>query len=354
MPQLDGLRAVAVGLVFLQHFTQIGLLKALEPGFLGVRLFFVMSGYLITRILLVQRDEIEVGSRSLRSSLWTFTARRALRIFPAFYAFLAFTLVVDLVPVRETWAWHVFYLSNVWYTVIAWETGLGWGTIGHLWSLAVEEQFYLVWPAAIFLTPRNYLPYVIGGTVLFAPLFRSGIVMAGGSTTSAVFLTPGCGDALGMGALLALYWGTGRQSLVERGSALAGIPLLLLGYMTSGVYHAALFGLGTALAGTALVGACARGMTALPGRFLSWQPVVWIGSISYGLYLWHSPTIDFVRWISATVGVAEPTGLPGFLAKVALSFALALGSWYLVEKPFLRLKRRVPSPAKKTESRRSP
>jgi peptidoglycan/LPS O-acetylase OafA/YrhL len=68
----------------------------------------------------------------------------------------------------------------VWYTVIAWETGLGWGTIGHLWSLAVEEQFYLVWPAAIFLAPRNYLPYVIGGTVLFAPLFRSGIVMAGG------------------------------------------------------------------------------------------------------------------------------------------------------------------------------
>ena len=165
-PQLDGLRAVAVAAVAYSHWLpdwQFGL-----PFGAGVHLFFVLSGFLITRILLALRQAPDRGAAIAR-----FYARRALRLFPAFYLVLGLAWIADVPLVRDTWAWHAAYLSNV---RIASEAQ--WlGHVSHFWSLAVEEQFYLLWPWLLLATPARWLGAIVGGAMLAGPLVR--LVAAG-------------------------------------------------------------------------------------------------------------------------------------------------------------------------------
>ena len=149
-PQLDGLRAVAVLAVAWSHWErpyQFGI-----PFGAGVHLFYVLSGFLITGILLEVRQQHQRGA-----ALRTFYIRRALRIFPAFYLTLAFAWWAEVPPLRETLAWHATYLSNA--QIVLTET---WpGAISHFWSLAVEEQFYLLWPWLIVFVPERLLLRVV-------------------------------------------------------------------------------------------------------------------------------------------------------------------------------------------------
>ena len=159
MPQLDSLRTIAVFGVMLHHFWPEAEIRAgLTFGFLGVQLFFVLSGFLITGILLRGREVAHRTQQSARKSFGLFYARRFLRIFPLFYATLAVAWWVGLPEVRDSVFWHLAYASNIYFVHIGdWH-----GSISHLWSLAVEEQFYLVWPFIILLTPRRFLLPVYG------------------------------------------------------------------------------------------------------------------------------------------------------------------------------------------------
>lgn len=147
MPELDGLRAIAVGAVLFAHFIPVKYHVSLPFGSAGVQLFFVLSGFLITSILLRSKDV------SLRKALKNFYARRFLRIFPLYYLLLALCALTGWMSWQEDLPWHVFYLSNVYISQLGHWPSVG----GHLWSLSVEEQYYLVWPLVVLLTSKPTL-----------------------------------------------------------------------------------------------------------------------------------------------------------------------------------------------------
>ena len=232
-PQLDALRAFAVIAVMLAHFSPTIQVVTPELGFAGVRLFFVLSGFLITGILLRCRDRVASGKSAPGFQLRQFYLRRALRILPAFYATLFVAAALNMGSTRPTFWWHFFYASNF---LLAWR-GTWLDLVTHFWSLAVEEQFYLVWPwLVLFVSPRRLPLLIIIGCVL-GPLTRlTSLWLAPGNLIAATVLTPSCFDQLGAGALLAWLWYTrnfGATRLVwfSRGGLtllVTIVPILLL------------------------------------------------------------------------------------------------------------------------------
>jgi peptidoglycan/LPS O-acetylase OafA/YrhL len=317
LPQLDGLRAVAVILVMAFHFIPwVGDYAPL--GSIGVRLFFVLSGFLITRILLASRgDDMAVALRS-------FYVRRSLRIFPLFYLVLAIAALINIGPVRNTIGWHVSYLTNVYL----FDRGSWHGSISHLWSLAVEEQFYLVWPFVVLLVPERRLPIVIAAMVCVAPLSR---MLIGGEMSSVLPLS--CVDSLGAGALLALP--STRRSMMSVGF-LAGIPLTITSLAFG---NAIAFDFGVSLSAAWLVGRAAKGFAGRFGALLTARPVMYVGTISYGLYLYHGFMPYMLgRYIS---GFVDMSWLAQFALLTIATLAIAAASWRFFEAPVLRFKDRA-------------
>ena len=168
MPQLDGLRAFAVGAVLIRHFFYPERIGGVDFALLAVWLFFVLSGFLITGILLRSRDQVEYHGHQRYLELRQFYIRRFLRIFPLYYLVLSIAALLDLSDVRDTIFWHLAYASNYLFAI----QGQYGSVTGHLWSLAVEEQFYLLWPALILFAPRRFLLKVIITAIAVGPTFR--------------------------------------------------------------------------------------------------------------------------------------------------------------------------------------
>jgi len=349
MPQLDGLRALAVSGVMFQHFfgNYYLLPRLLEVGDLGVRLFFVLSGFLITGILLQCRDGLD-GANTVGGAALRFYARRALRILPVFYVVLAVATLMDLDPVRESLAWHMAYLSNFYLA----KQGFWDGCVSHLWSLAVEEQFYLIWPVVVLMTPRQWLARVIGAAIVVGILSPSAALLAGANPIAATVLPNSCLDTLGMGALLALFahdprYAGRRRRLVMLGRNL-GAPLFLL----MAALHA--FGIAqevylvgrdmaVALLGVWVIDNCARGGDSVLDRALRLPPLVYVGRISYGIYLVHLFIPDALASLAHRFGWQLPaTALPRAALYTAVAIVLASLSWHLFEKPLNDLKRLFP------------
>jgi peptidoglycan/LPS O-acetylase OafA/YrhL len=205
-PQIDGLRAIAVGGVLLTHFW----FPHGPFGHLGVRLFFVISGFLITERLLDARASIEGGASHPLQEGVAYFLRRALRLFPAYYLLLTLLLITDAGGIRASAPWHIFNLTNVWFVKIDdWSPWM----IAHFWSLSIEEQFYLVWPWVILLLPLRAFGPVVVGTILLGIGFRAGVLMTPLAERQVAIwvLTPAAFDALGAGALLALLARNGRD-----------------------------------------------------------------------------------------------------------------------------------------------
>jgi len=312
---------------------------------LGVETFFVISGFLITGILLDNRSD------TARSSiLKQFYIRRFLRIFPLFYAAILVGLLLQADSMGETWCWHVSYLSNIYFYLFGWH-----GSLSHFWSLAVEEQFYLFWPLLMVFLPGRFLPVAILLSMLAAPLyamdmntFHPGI--PGGSTAS--ILMPSCMGALGMGAWLA--WA------MRNGMPMRSIKrwLLCLGLLGVGIWYGggcpALIKPFNRLAEDCLLGwmvfSAAEGMGGVPGWFLSCAPLNYLGKISYGLYIIHNFAAPLCRNTILLVG--KPAWLVAMykvetlqiLMFITVTVGLASLSWYFFEKPINDLKHRFPYP----------
>lgn len=328
MPQLDGLRAVAVTFVLVFHFVP-GVAAYAPLAAIGVRLFFVLSGFLITGILLSWRG------RPLGAALQTFYLRRGLRIFPLFYFALAVAAIMNIGPVRETIFWHASYLSNF-YLV---RRGDWHGSVSHLWSLAVEEQFYLVWPWLILCAPLRWLSPAIVVMIAIAPVSR----LVSPDPMNAVLPTS-CLDALGLGALLALQ----RSGDRDRPAPLEGGPCMLIGtamvVLTLSLRYASLGGnytavgldLGVSLLSVAIIARAADGFPGIAGAFLSSRPAIAVGKVSYGLYVYHA----FMAYVLGRYvpGLTTMTWPLRFLLLSAATGVVAAVSWHLLEKPFLRLK----------------
>jgi len=331
IPSLDGLRAVSIVLVLLSHLLgtrgfPVGT-RAMgaigDFGYLGVRVFFVISGYLITSLLLAEHR------RTQTISVTDFYVRRAWRIFPAFYTFVAAMMAAWAMGSIALHAGDL--LAAVTYTMNyhyerSWE-------LGHIWSLSIEEQFYLVWPATFLLAgPRRIVPVAVAMIVLAPCLRAASFVFLDHADDVAMEAYPCVMDSIATGCLLAAlrdrldrspaYLATLRSrwfALVPLTVVIANLPTWWALEYTSNV---TIQNIGVAL----IVDRCVRSPDDWIGKVLNWAPFVWLGGLSYSLYLWQQPFLDhFAR--------SEVNTFP---INIALAFACAIASFYLVEQPFLQ------------------
>jgi len=363
MHGLDGLRGLAIGGVLLAHFLNAwpgtapldrAAIGALGLGWAGVDLFFVLSGLLITGILV---DTL--GAEGWWSS---FLARRALRIFPLYWLALAlFGLFGPAAGLIDPWTfgrwgwWYWTWLGNWAYPfhqVIP--------PLSHFWSLGVEEQFYLAWPAVVLWARGRRLGQVALGLFLLGPALRAVIVFATDwPPGSAYRVTPGRIDQLALGALLAVLLRSpaGRAWLQRtwRPVALAGaVAFVALGLSQDAfdmhrpaleIWSHTLLGL--AFGGLIAGAVCTEGTAAPLQRWLSARPLQALGRYSYGIYVIHYFVhLAALRWLRGSEAGAALLGTrAGYLAYaaggVAVTVSLAVLSWHLLEKRLLALKRHV-------------
>ncbi|HEY1661571.1 MAG TPA: acyltransferase [Verrucomicrobiae bacterium] len=343
--QLDGLRALSVAAVAWSHWSDQWYSNLSIPyAELGVNTFFVISGFLITGILLDNRSETD------RSFIFRqFYARRILRIFPLFYAVLVVGLILNANTVRQYWYWHVTYLSNILFYLHGWQA-----QTSHFWSLAVEEQFYLCWPLLIIFLPKRFILPVILAAIVGAPLFETGMnvfYIRHSPYLTASVLAPSCMDSLGIGALLA--YGV-RQKYPMKYLAYG---LLMIGLIGCAIWRWSYFAitwepffrLGENCILGWLVFSSAQGFRGPVGWLLESAPMNFLGKISYGLYIIHNFAISLWRGLIALLG--NPSWLARIHAMPAQIFiftfitvGLASLSWYVLEKPIINLKRKFPYP----------
>jgi peptidoglycan/LPS O-acetylase OafA/YrhL len=358
-PELDGLRGLAILLVIphnvdrfgpVHDWTRLAAIGA-HLGWIGVQLFFVLSGFLITRNLLDSR-----GSPRYYS---TFYARRALRILPLCVATLVFLLLVlprlVTLPPRvlatydqQVWLWT--FLSN-------WAGGSGRGVywFPHFWSLAVEEQFYVVWPFVVALAiPRRLVP--VCAALVFGAILARCVMLGSGSSTIAIYENTLCRmDALALGAIAAVAigspaWveGVRRHSAALLAVAVAALAATAAATQGFDIANWTLIILGFTILAAAFAAIVLLATTPRPGvlaaalkRLLAWAPLRSVGRYSYAMYLFHQPIA--LASDQALLAVLKPLGTLrpiAFAIVIALaSYAAGFVSYHVLEKRALGLKR---------------
>lgn len=339
MKQLDTLRAFAIGLVMIEHFGG-SVLNAYIPigaGSVGVGLFFTLSGFLITGILLQSFD-----SAPDRATAWRdFYARRLLRLVPPYYAVILALVLLNIAPIATSWPWDLAYLTNV-------NIAMG-GPQTVFWSLAVEEQFYLLWPFVIAFVPRRWLIPVIFGMGGLSLLFKLGVVLGGYNTREVTRLLPGNLVLLGAGCLLAVishhegranYFGWYTPA-IRRWFTITAWLCLSLAALSWGLlpkegglvrYYTNDLLCGTFYAWLVLQGAL--GVRGSLKTVFDNGVLQYIGRISYGLYLVHNFMPDIVTKFFGPMPKAQAAPIV-----LALTFGVCILSWHFFEKPILGLKR---------------
>lgn len=339
LPGLDGLRAIAVILVLLLHFcppfpSGSFLNTIIARGGFGTDIFFVLSGFLITHLLL--REEKSHGRITLR----LFYFRRALRILPPLLLYLLFLFVVAntgaiYVPNQDFFAGLLFFRN---FGGISKETA-------HLWTLGIEEQFYLAWPFLLVLIPGTRWRFaLLAGVILASPFWRQlNYYFAGGAWNVDPWRTDLRIDPIAIGALLALmrFTPTTRKYLVYssvRGLWLTGAALLFLSFalltnlLEIRVFRAFLFSFNWMCVAIIINCAIQDGGSPLTS-LLELGPLVWIGKLSYSWYLWQQP-------FASSIGMT-PLWFRKFPLGLAFAFILAVCSYYCVERPLLGLRRKL-------------
>jgi peptidoglycan/LPS O-acetylase OafA/YrhL len=318
IPSLDGLRAISILLVVIGHMGKSGHAPRVfwdQYAEIGVRIFFVISGYLITTILLTEHER--TGTISLRE----FYIRRAFRIFPAALVFL---LIIIPVFWRQT-RWYdmaaaLFYVANM-DPVRPW-------VLGHLWSLSIEEQFYLLWPSVLKAWYRHRVAILVGAFLL-SPVLRAllyALKVPGGGA----FYLPIVGNNLAIGCLLAIFARKIKKIPAYLALAMTAAVALIPLFEPSNVPRTLVMLFVTQPILLISIAGVVLHVVQRPYWILNCAPVVWLGKISYSLYLWQQPFC------------ADPHLRSGYL--VVLAFVCAALSYYFVEQPLLRIReRRTPA-----------
>ncbi|KRR19520.1 hypothetical protein CQ14_16990 [Bradyrhizobium lablabi] len=332
---IDGLRAIAVIPVLLYHVGVPGF----SGGFVGVDIFFVISGYLICGMI---GADIRNGSFSLAN----FYKRRILRILPALFVMFLVTSVlaaiyclpVELVDYARSLASAVASVSNVYFAQTAgyFDAPAETKPLLHTWSLGVEEQFYFIAPLLMLLVHR-FLPKRVGllFAVIAAVSLSGALVMSVRNPAFAFYLTPFRAWELALGALLSVEFLPVPESVFWRNASGASGLALLLGVITFGSSSVPLLAMtGVAAIGATLVIASSEHAASAVGRLLSLRPIVFVGLISYSLYLWHWPLTVFQR--TDAIFFTERSA-SARLSLIALSVGIAYLSWKLIETPFRNL-----------------
>jgi peptidoglycan/LPS O-acetylase OafA/YrhL len=361
IPGLDGIRGIAFLLVFFLHADYVYI------GWIGVQLFFVLSGFLITDILLRMKETLKAGDFFKK-----FYGRRFLRIFPLYYFYLLIMFIVTTVLIhydyrinymerfKEQLPYALAYIYNF-FNASSLYSGESW-LVGHLWSLSVEEQFYIIWPLLIFMTPEKHLKKLFLAAIVAGPMFRLAITVLF-KYYEAPFLYSNYAivtyalpfshlDAFGFGAFITRFkFPKARQQFI---ALLLLLPII--GFVTTW-YSTGNFGTSTALGFEYPLGKDLKqvwGYTyinytfalliylvirekfllrILDNKFLSY-----LGKISYGLYIYHFAIIWFVRRIR-DFGLNEQIAKPlTFVISAILVYFVASISYKYFEKPLLDLK----------------
>jgi peptidoglycan/LPS O-acetylase OafA/YrhL len=345
MAQLDALRAIAVAGVLYFHFYQKSVAPGLPWGSLGVQLFFVLSGFLITDILLGLRDRDDRPPGRLHR-LRQFYIRRSLRIVPLAYFVIIGTAVLNVPAMRDTLPWNLTYTSNIYFS----SRGAWNGVASHLWSLAVEEQFYLLWPWLMLFLPGRYLLPAIVGTILIAPLYLTGGILVGLNPVALVALTPACLDKLGMGALLA-FLRYKRPSQFQklayqpayRWAGVVALPILIALIWPAHRHWlwAPISSLAVSIFFAWFVHRAASGFDGVWGWLLETRPFAYCGRISYGIYVYHNFMFIAVPWLLRRYAMPYPQHrVTEFAMYVCATFVVAACSWVFFEQPVNNFRQR--------------
>lgn len=372
LPTLDGLRGIAILLVLWYHapflfqhlqevggapnaWSMLGFIGTMSlGGWIGVDLFFVISGFLITSILIqVQAD---------RGSPLVFWGRRALRIFPlgGIYLFALFLLAslgdpLRVLPQFEGWAWYIFYLGNIHITIYGWQPL----ALMILWSLSIEEQFYLVWPLIVRMVILNRLMWWIIGIILVVPLVRAVTLLIADYPGTYVFTLCRI-DALAAGALVSVLLNSQewkqRTMRASKRLVLPAIGLIVLTFLIpfspslpeTRPWFFSVFGYSWLSTSFAVCLAASLNANDFWYRALTSPVLTFLGRRCYGLYIWH------VLVASMITAALRPFHV-GFYGHVifwgAALLIVASGSWVLLEKPLLKLKRLLPYEKKLTTTK---
>jgi peptidoglycan/LPS O-acetylase OafA/YrhL len=337
-PDVDGLRAIAIATVVLFHLG----VKAVPGGFIGVDIFFVISGFLITGLIV---EQLKAG----RFSFWDFYARRTRRIFPALFVMMPLTLIVgwfvltpgEYVNLGKSAAYSAAFLANVyfWLNTGYFDQTASTMPLLHLWSIGVEEQFYLIWPLSLVLVWRFVrlgqkatLLALIASTVLLALVC---IIWTAVDAKSAFFLPFTRLWEFTLGAL-ALALPEVRHTRLANALSVLGVGAMLASAFTFNE-HLAYPGAYAILPCVGAATAIAAGERSLMGRLLSLQPAVLLGKLSYSLYLWHWPILVYCTYYYGELKLHLPHKVGIVLAALGISYI----SWRFVEQP-IRHRRGLP------------
>ena len=336
IPSLDGLRAISIALVLFSHLAGTRgfplSAAAANPwglGSFGVTVFFVISGFLISGLLL------EEMRRTDRIRLRRFYFRRTLRIFPPYFVLLAALFVagrMGLLTLNRGDLFHGATYTSNYHEARSWY-------VGHTWSLSVEEQFYLLWPAVLLFARSRRGLLIAAATILIVPIVRVGeweLMRWAGQGVGFRFET--IADALAAGCVLACARNRLHASpmymRVLSSRAFILVPLTAVAANLTHDHPLVAFGVALTVINLCLALCVDWAVTFHGGRIgraLNAAPLVFVGWISYSLYLWQQPFLD-------RDSAAWPAAFP---VNIALTFAAALASYYLVERPSLQLRKRI-------------
>lgn len=364
---LDGVRGLAILAVLIDHsaiwitpttFLDRAVQAFTGSGWEGVDLFFVLSGFLITGILI----DAKGGQHYFRN----FYARRVLRIFPIYYLTIGLVLLMSFVPLvahhypeataelQRVQPWYWTYTTNYLIALHGWAAAPMRST--HLWSLAVEEQFYLVWPALVLLADRRMLIRICIGLLILCPILRLALFFTGTAPREMVVLTYTRLDTLAMGALLAIA-ARSEGGLVRWRRPLRTLAIIFVLLLTSTLTFRDRianespeivtigFTLIATIAAAIIVFATTTPTGSLASRALSHPALRAVGRYSYAMYIFHFPIVGLLHdrhlapdAMPTILGSHLPAQI-GFTALCfAITFVVAFASWHLFEHPILRLK----------------
>lgn len=345
IPQLDSFRFVAVTLVIISHWAQSSSINKIPNGNLGVTFFFVLSSFLITTNLLHFKKSIHLKELTITKALGAFYYRRTLRIFPLYFFVLFLLYFVAKEVFNGNFGWYLAYVPNF----LLYKTQVWPEMLSHFWSLGVEEQFYIIWPLVIFFFPLEWFKYIFPGIAVLSVFCKFFFSLQSNSFFTVLPIS--CFDAFGIGATLALF-------TYER-SSYSWMTSIKFHWMLAGavvlsiicfIKFSFLFGLMVAIGSGLIILKCYEGIKGITGRVLNLPIFLYLGKISYGLYVYHNFMPWLLRCISGTerkyvlhIYIISFDQLKhpylAFLIEFVMLIAIASVSWYVLEKPLNNLKK---------------
>jgi peptidoglycan/LPS O-acetylase OafA/YrhL len=363
--QLNGIRFIAVFLVLLDHW--LVPILPVPLGHLGVVIFFVLSGFLITRILFLNADEIQQTKSSAWPKIIRFIYRRSLRIFPIYFILLFIGFIFNISNFKELWPWLISYTPNLYIMI----KGQWLGTWDHLWSLAVEEQYYIFFPYFIlFLSKKNYVRLfiiMISIGILSRMIFY--LIVPHDSIEKYwmfSYVNPiSAIDCFGIGGLLAYFYHydynyllkiAEKKNLLLITISAVFISLILSNYSVytyDNIWFSIFERSISAIFAYFLIMNALMERNNYLGVLLENKVVIYLGSISYGIYLYHNLVFNYYHlngntiwgFLSYKFSYLNSLNSESILLKFAINFLLLIGiasfSWFYIEKPINRFKNRL-------------